>query len=236
MKTVSLFLLIIGLTSSIFSQELIKQKCYKKVKGECIPKLEIFQNADGTFLIKEYNFDGTPKMIANSKNKDLFKLDGNVKYFSENGIIKYEGSYKDKFICCEWNIYDSNGELSKVLNYNFDLDTMMFSGPENSQKTICDSEPTFQGNDLKTFGQYVADNLFYPPQAAKNKIYGKLWIRFTINEHGHMADVKLLRNLDPSLDKEALRVVLNSPKWEPAIKDGKPIKMTFSMPVVFNLE
>ncbi|RXQ87403.1 TonB family protein [Ancylomarina salipaludis] len=236
MKNIALLFLLIGLTTSVFSQELIKQKFYKKEKGKSIPKLEIFRNSDGTFLIKEYNSDGTPKMIANSKNKNLYKLDGDVKYYSEKGILKYEGTYKDKFICCEWKLYDENGKLERILDYNFDMDTMQVSETENLKKTICDEEPKFQGGDPGSFVKYIADNLFYPPQAAKNMISGKLWVRFDIDEKGNLVNVKLLRDLDPSLDKEALRVILSSPKWKPAMKDGKPILLTYSMPIVFNLK
>lgn len=93
--------------------------------------------------------------------------------------------------------------------------------------------PTFQGKDASTFSKWVAEHLNYPEDAKAAGISGRVMISFDICEDGVVRNVKVLRGVHESLDAEAVRVVSASPKWEPAIQDGKPVKIPYVFPVIF---
>jgi protein TonB len=83
---------------------------------------------------------------------------------------------------------------------------------------------------------WVNENLVYPKEAYEDGTQGKVTVQFTIDKTGEVRDVCVLRGVHPALDKEAVRVISSSPKWTPAIYDGKPASVTYNFPVVFQLE
>lgn len=96
--------------------------------------------------------------------------------------------------------------------------------------------PKFQGKESDAFRNYIAKNLVYPSEAAKNKIQGKVYIQFDVDAEGNVKNVQVVRGADPLLDAEALRVTKNSPKWEPGTQDGKPVTLRFTFPIIFALK
>jgi protein TonB len=95
---------------------------------------------------------------------------------------------------------------------------------------------TFQGGSLETFRDWVQKNLVYPPVAVENGIFGRVTVQFAVNSRGEVVDVKILRGVDPSLDKETIRVIISSPKWGAAKQGGRAVKQQFVMPVIFQLQ
>lgn len=100
---------------------------------------------------------------------------------------------------------------------------------------IVEDMPSFQGGDLNTFRNWVQSNMEYPAIASENGISGKVIVQFAINARGEVVDVQVVRGVDPSLDKEAMRAVKLSPKWAPGKQRGKPVKVQYTMPVNFVL-
>ncbi len=101
---------------------------------------------------------------------------------------------------------------------------------------MVDEQAVFQGGDIEDFRDWVQKNLVYPPEAIEKGIFGKVTVQFAVSSAGKISDVKILRGVDPSLDKETVRVLESSPEWEPAKAEGKKVKQQFVMPVVFMLQ
>ena len=76
-----------------------------------------------------------------------------------------------------------------------------------------DEKPSFNGGDVNEFAIWVNSKLNYPEVAKENGVQGRVVIQFTVNPDGFVSNVKVLRGVDSSLDKEAVRVVTMSPKW-----------------------
>lgn len=95
--------------------------------------------------------------------------------------------------------------------------------------------PVFPGG-MKGLLHYLGKHTKYPTIAVENDIQGKVYVRFVINEKGEVGDAQLIRSVDPLLDKEALRVVSNLPKWKPGRQAGKPVSVWFTIPIVFVLK
>ena len=108
---------------------------------------------------------------------------------------------------------------------------------ENSMPDLqyIEQRPTFQGGDVNSFSLWVNQRLVYPEEAKENGTQGRVTLQFTVNKEGDVCNVYVIRGVDPALDKEAYDVVLSSPKWSPGMKDGKPVSVTFTFPVIFQL-
>ena len=100
---------------------------------------------------------------------------------------------------------------------------------------IVEQKPTFQGGDANTFTKWVFSKIVYPEIAKENGVQGRVTLQFTIETDGSVKNVKVLRGVDSSLDKEAVRVVSSSPKWSPCMQRNKPVKVKYTFPVVFQL-
>lgn len=97
---------------------------------------------------------------------------------------------------------------------------------------IVEDVPTFPFGDVS---KWIAKNVKYPQIAAENNIQGKVFMNFVIEKDGSITDVKVLRGVDPALDKEAIRVIKSMPKWKPGKQRGKPVRVSFNLPITFTL-
>ena len=89
------------------------------------------------------------------------------------------------------------------------------------------SRPTFLGREANYFSLWVNDRLRYPAEARRKRIEGAVVMNFTIDEEGRLTKIDVKKSPHPSLEREAVRVVSRSPLWQPALRDGKPVKYTF---------
>ncbi|MDT3365720.1 MAG: energy transducer TonB [Bacteroidota bacterium] len=95
--------------------------------------------------------------------------------------------------------------------------------------------PTFRGNTPDTFAEWVAKRMRYPRVAEANGVQGKVYVSFIVGKDGRLTDIHVTQGASPELDAEALRIVGKSPRWRPAKKDGQPVRVTYTIPVVFSL-
>jgi protein TonB len=96
-------------------------------------------------------------------------------------------------------------------------------------------KPTFNGGDANEFSKWVNQRLVYPQICIENGVSGRVTLSFTIKADGTLADAKVMRGVDPALDKEALRVVNSSPKWKPGKQRDRAVAVTYTFPVIFQL-
>ena len=100
---------------------------------------------------------------------------------------------------------------------------------------LVEEKPSFMGGDANAFSKWVNERLEYPEIAKENGVQGRVTLQFTVNTDGSVSNVKVLRGVDPSLDKEAVRVVSMSPKWTPGKQRDRAVKVTYTFPVIFQL-
>ena len=100
---------------------------------------------------------------------------------------------------------------------------------------LVEEKPSFQGGDANTFSKWVNTRLEYPEIAKENGVQGRVTLQFTVEKDGSVTKVKVLRGVDPSLDKEAVRVVSMSPKWKPGKQRDRAVPVTYTFPVIFQL-
>ena len=100
---------------------------------------------------------------------------------------------------------------------------------------LVEEKPSFQGGDANQFSKWVNTRLVYPEIAKENGVQGRVTLQFTVEKDGSVTKVKVLRGVDPSLDKEAVRVVSMSPKWKPGKQRDRAVPVTYTFPVIFQL-
>jgi len=105
----------------------------------------------------------------------------------------------------------------------------------NQVFNIVEIMPEFPGGE-KALRNFIATNVKYPIKAQENGIQGKVYISFVVNKTGKVTDAKVVRGVDPSLDKEALRVVNNLPQWKPGKQHGKKVNVNYTVPISFALQ
>jgi TonB family protein len=97
-------------------------------------------------------------------------------------------------------------------------------------------QPKFQNGTMDDFRKWIQSNLVYPPEAKKNGISGQVYVGFKVTSSGKVSDIRIIRGVNPLLDKEAIRVVGSSPDWTPAVKDGKNTDVEIAINIDFSLD
>ena len=142
------------------------------------------------------------------------------KIYSPEGFLQYEETMNDKGEQTT-TYFKPNGKKDKHPKVHFDL---------------LETLPVFPGG-FQALIQFLSNNVKYPPIAQENGIQGRTIVQFVVNKDGSICDIVVVRSAgDPSLDREAIRVVKSMPRWKPGTHRGKPIRVKYTLPVNFKLK
>ncbi len=161
------------------------------------------------------------------------------KYFNEqNGLLEQTRCYKDGRLNGYFVNYDNKGDTTDYQVYeNGDVIRSWSLHPEE-RDTVLEAlvkqevRPEFAGG-REGWINYLSRNLQYPSQLKDSGITGQVILRFTITPKGKIEDVIVVKSLHPLFDKEAIRVISESPKWKPAEQLGKKVQATITQPINF---
>jgi protein TonB len=118
-----------------------------------------------------------------------------------------------------------------------DLEKHKIIAEEKEEKVyeFVEQSPEFPGG-AKELLEYLSKNVRYPAIAIENNIQGRVTVRFVVDTKGNISDVTILKGVDPSLDKEAIRLVKSMPQWIPGKTNGRAVKVYFNVPINFQLQ
>ena len=136
----------------------------------------------------------------------------------------------------ELEIEDTEADDETVI----DVAPVVVAEEEEEEETaevffIVEDMPEFPGGDL-ALRKYIANAVKYPVIAQENGIQGKVYVTFVVGKDGSINNASIARGVDPSLDKEALRVVNSLPRWKPGKQRGKPVNVSYTVPINFVLQ
>ena len=100
---------------------------------------------------------------------------------------------------------------------------------------VVEQMPEFPGG-MQALMAYLSKNIKYPSVAQDNGIQGRVFISFVVNKDGSIVDPEVIKSVDAALDKEAMRVIKAMPKWNPGKQRGKPVRVKYTVPVLFRLQ
>lgn len=97
--------------------------------------------------------------------------------------------------------------------------------------------PDFPGG-MEAFYKFLGKNLVYPPMSKENNIQGRVTVNFVVEKDGSLTDIKVLRGVPggEDLGQEAIRILKKSPKWKPGVQNGRPVRVSYSVPIMFQLQ
>ena len=121
-----------------------------------------------------------------------------------------------------------------VLLFSFMTSTAQ-TKKNNMVYDVVEVMPQYPGGQIAML-KYIMENIKYPKQIMEEGIQGRVTVSFIVEKDGRVSNVRLLRSVQPSLDKEAIRVVKSMPKWTPGKQNGKPVRVRFNLPVMFKLK
>lgn len=129
---------------------------------------------------------------------------------------------------------DANGEILKAKEVIAEPEPPKHE-EENKVFDIVEQQPMFPGGQTALM-KYLSEHTKYPVVAQENGVQGRVTVQFVVEKDGSISDVHVLRGVDPSLDKEAVRVVKSMPRWTPGKQNGINVRVNYRVPVLFRLQ
>jgi len=134
------------------------------------------------------------------------------------------------------DIFDT--EMDEVRTFDMTISQMDIEEEEREDSfifQIVEEMPEFPGG-TEALMKYLSSSIKYPPIAQENGISGKVFVQFVINANGEVTNVTIGRGVDPSLDREAIRVVQAMPRWTPGKQRNRPVRVSYTVPINFQLQ
>ena len=163
------------------------------------------------------------KKDSEVKEEDEIKLDEVQKSDKAVGAFTVEGND------------EVSGAVLKAKEYIAAPEPPKHVVEETKIFTVVEQMPMYPGGDAALMG-YLRDNIKYPTVAAENGVQGRVVVGFVVERDGSITDVNILRGVDPSLDREAMRVVKSMPRWNPGKQNGSAVRVKYQVPVSFRLQ
>lgn len=216
--------------------------------------IEANKKVDNTQLVELSKLAETKK--AEKKDKEVVKIEPEKVVEKVKSSIKFTAPVikKDEEVKEEDQI-----DLNKIENTNTSIGVFNVEGndevggeilkakeeiaqpeppkheEENKVFDVVEQAPSFPGGDAALM-RWLHDNMKYPVVAAENGVEGKVIVQFVVGKNGSISNVKVVKSIDPSLDREAVRVVSSMPKWTPGKQNGTSVNVRYTLPVTFKLQ
>lgn len=187
--------------------------------------------------------------IKGKHNETVLELNDSLgnHFLDESGTGAFEKIDNDGEITDGYYLNGKKDKTWKIINVThnetyFDIyeageyikgKTVDASGKTTEYNTL-EAMPEFKGG-LKAFGAFLSRNMRYPKEAQRNKIQGRVFLQFVIEKDGSLTDTKVVRGIGSGCDEEALRVINNSPEWNPGMQRGKKVRVSYVLPIYFKL-
>lgn len=157
----------------------------------------------------------------------------------DDGRIKIEGTAEnlEKYK----NMFSDHNEFDLVTDDHGNM-YLIKKKAEEPKHSLADQQIFFMVENMPEFPggedelrKFIANNINYPEVAQKEGIHGRVYVTFVVDKEGNVANAKIARGVDPSLDREALRVVNSLPSWKPGTQKGEPVNVSYTVPIHFAL-
>ncbi len=169
----------------------------------------------------------TTKRVKPTKRHEVVKEDTDL--LTEEEMIERMGTKTRIEVSGGDRFSERDAEDARRLT----TDRIELSGSSKEDNKIFDvveQQPTFsEGNPAA----WLSKHTVYPTEAVGSGIDGRVTVGFVVEKNGTISNVRVLRGVDPSLDKEAVRVVKSMPKWNPGMQNGEPVRVNYTVPVIF---
>lgn len=195
---------------------------YAKAKKEILVKLRVMNN-DSQPISNATLTSSATKQVAKTNDKGIAEM--------RTGVL-------DRITVSQDGYQDGAFEVSKqrpLADMTSPGSIILLKAGEKPVFQVVEVMPEFPGG-MKACLDYVGKNIQYPAEAMKNGVQGRVVIQFTIEEDGSISNPSIVRSVSEELDKEAIRLVKNMPKWKPGMQRGNVVRCKYTIPIAFNLQ
>ena len=162
------------------------------------------------------------EMVSDSAAVDLVEFVDDDFVDAESPTTRYDKSEDNTAI-----VREETREHEEVQAHQSEVSNKVYD--------VAEQMPQFPGGPQALF-EYISRNIKYPVVAEENCIQGRVIVTFVVERDGSITDVKVAKSVDPSLDKEAQRVVRSMPNWIPGKQNGSAVRVKYTVPVTFSLQ
>ena len=137
----------------------------------------------------------------------------------------------------EETVIASSEETGQAVEVKYVPVTVVEEEPEEQTIfEVVEQMPEFPNGGMAGLMQFLSKNIKYPTHCTGKRYSRSCNSTIRVNKDGSIVDAKVIRGVDPYLDKEALRVIGTMPKWKPGMQRGKPVRVKYTVPVMFRLQ
>lgn len=198
---------------------------------------------DTCWVVNNYNVVGPMISKEVYKDKEQKIAHGTWVFYKPSGYIDSICSYKDNLAHGSWSYMNDtgraylgkdfeNGRLKAVRDLIKEADSVKRTHEESDSEQA--EESTFPGRG-SAWANYLNKNLEYPQRALNANVAGMVVVQFIVNKEGVIEDIDIYKSVEFSLDEESVRMIAKSPRWTPAVLDGKKVKSYKRQPIVFGM-
>jgi hypothetical protein len=204
-----------------------------------------YQESDSVVLVKVYDMKGRTKHIKRYTDLSCKTEVGEWIDYYTNQKVSNKMYFKDGYPTGLWCQYTLFGKVKRAWDYNFSLDYVrelvefdnyeVYTENSSSGSFVpVDVMPQFKGGDINKFRENLAKRIYpipYMVEKYKGTGFHKIYVQFTVDMEGEVLDVVACNYGKKILEKDAVRLIKESPDWTPALQNNKPVKVRFAFPV-----
>lgn len=199
---------------------------------------EIINLSDTSFMLKEVNNKGVIVIEGTLSSSNPEIKEGEFKFYSETGYLESKGKYINNIPTGIWIYYNSNGDTTAKYNYSKAINYLMNEKTDSLEEIFYAVEqmPKFNSGSINDFRKYVAQNVKYPVYALKKGIQGRVFIKFIVDKNGKIKNISVVKGTESmDINMEAIRVISESPVWEPGMQRNTKVNVSYTVPITFYL-
>ena len=211
--------------------------------------VEQYKISDTAWQFSYYYMWGPCRKIVTYKDANGTIMHGSYIVYKKNGYIDTMGYYNNNFPDRDWSVMSGKNIPSSFLQYNKGNLTETKDSSTIYSPASRRIDSLINKDSLKVFAKvqvesefpggydgwlkYIGKNIRYPQKALDKGVKGMVGVQFIVDKEGNVGDESIFCSVEYSLDKEALRIIRNSPRWSPALQSGKPVKSYKKQPIIF---
>ena len=184
---------------------------------------------------------GVVTRVRDADRGNLFIEDGTGEVYIY--IIRDDWQYRHSFRKCDVREGDTltlrgqRGVYNGIIEMKYAFLCAKSDGPHHDEMPVrerMDREPSFRGGDLETFRQWAQNEVPVVIADAPYPGEGTVTVQFVVGKNGKVQEVQVLKGINPAVNAIAESIVKRSPKWKPGMNDGKGVRVTYQIPLVFS--
>lgn len=221
-----------GTSISVKANSFISEKTVETITGNIQLEVREYYQIDDIILAGLSTTSGNELLETGGMIHITAKADGENCILKKDEVLEIGFPWSDKKDAMEMFYGEWSGDR---IEWEPSIKEPLPPEEDRNVFFIVEDMPEFPGGE-PALRQHIAKNMKYPAEAAKNGFQGRVYVSFIVDTAGRVTNPQIARSIHPSLDREAIRIVRSLPAWKPGRQRGKPVNVSYAVPIHFFLE